>query len=100
MLLGRRLTSVVALAESGAQGTEMTSERTEEVYLKKKPRSCPACGNRPVATILYGMPAFSDDLEADLERGVVTIGGCLLSPDAPVWECAHCGLLMYRVPRT
>ena len=78
----------------------MDPQAQEIVVLKRKPRSCPTCGHRPVATILYGMPAFSEELESDLERGTVTLGGCMLGPDAPVWECKGCGLLMKQAPRS
>ena len=77
----------------------MDPDVQEPITLKRKPRSCPACRHRPVATILYGMPAFSEELESDLKHGTVALGGCLPALDGPVWECTGCGLLMKRAPR-
>jgi len=37
-----------------------TSTRVERA---QKPRKCPECGQAPLASILYGMPAFDEELE-------------------------------------
>lgn len=62
----------------------------------RKPRKCPGCGKAPVATIIWGLPAFDKEMQRDLEAGRVTIGGCCLSFDDPAWECTHCGLKIFR----
>ena len=63
---------------------------------KQKPRKCPECKFSPVATILYGMPAYSEKLQEDMLTGRVTLGGCCVTNDDPEWECSRCGLLIYR----
>ena len=51
-----------------------------------KHRRCPFCGGKAVP-ILYGMPTF--DAFQRAERGELAIGGCILSDDAPAWQCAE-----------
>ena len=69
------------------------SDRTryERIERTCKPRKCPACASGPVETILYGMPAFSEELRRDLDEGRITLGGCIVSDDDPRWKCAACG---------
>jgi DNA-directed RNA polymerase subunit RPC12/RpoP len=55
-----------------------------------KPRSCPSCGHRPVATILYGYPAESEVIEHKVAAGLIAYGGCRPQP-APRWKCTECG---------
>ena len=62
----------------------------EDQFLKRKPRKCPKCGFSPVASILYGMPAFDEDLERDLENKSLILGGCMEELDAPKWQCVGC----------
>ena len=50
---------------------------------------------RPVATILYGMPHMTVELEQAINEGCTTIGGCMMEIDDPVWECSHCGLKIH-----
>jgi hypothetical protein len=50
-----------------------------------------------VADILYGMPAFSRQLEKDLEAGRLTLGGCCVTDDDPQWQCADCETELYRI---
>jgi len=69
------------------------------IIFKKKPRKCPKCDSKTVARILYGMPAFSPELEKDLEYGKIVLGGCVINPDDPTWSCVKCGTNMYRERR-
>ena len=62
----------------------------------KKPRKCPECGHSPLASILYGEPSFSEQLQRELNEGRTTLGGCCVTEGDPVWECTHCGLKMFR----
>ncbi|QEH38599.1 hypothetical protein OJF2_72030 [Aquisphaera giovannonii] len=57
----------------------------------QKPHVCPRCGSRKLATILWGLPAFDDELERRLDAGEVVLGGCCVTDDDPVWECTECG---------
>jgi hypothetical protein len=74
----------------------------EKIHFSKKPRKCPKCGFSPMATILYGMPVFSDKLKSDLDSGKISLGGCCVhdpfNPEMadPVWECTHCQLKIFR----
>jgi hypothetical protein len=43
-----------------------------------------------VATILYGLPAFTPELDRVLKTEEVVLGGCIVSGDAPRWQCARC----------
>lgn len=57
---------------------------------RKKPRKCPECGSARIATVLYGNPALTADLEEKLAGGRVVLGGCTFERDAPVWRCVEC----------
>jgi len=54
---------------------------------------CPKCGSDKVAKILYGMPAFDDELEAKVDAGEVVLAGCCIPYGAPLrsHECRDCG---------
>ena len=52
---------------------------------------CPQCKCRNIAQIIYGMPAFSEELEHDLDSGKIVLGGCLVSEGDAEWRCADCG---------
>ncbi len=60
-----------------------------------RPSSCPACGSARIARILYGLPAFSKNLQDALSKRTVTLGGCIVTGDDPEWECLGCG---QRIP--
>lgn len=60
-----------------------------------KPDRCPACGSRRIADILYGYPAFSKELEADVAAGRVMLGRCCVTGDDPAWECLDCHIGIY-----
>ena len=48
---------------------------------------CPKCGNRNVAEYLWGMPAFTEKLEEELEAGHVVLGGCMITESDPKYHC-------------
>lgn len=52
---------------------------------------CPQCGSSNVAKILWGMPAFSEELERELDEGRIVLGGCCISGADPDWHCNDCG---------
>ena len=54
-------------------------------------RKCPKCGSRRVAPILYGMPAFSEELEKKLDNQKIVLGGCEVSGNDPTHHCFGCG---------
>jgi hypothetical protein len=49
---------------------------------------CPRCGSTDAARILYGYPS-SEMFEAS-ERGEIILGGCLVGPESPAYECRAC----------
>lgn len=52
---------------------------------------CPHCGSSAIAEILYGMPAFSEELQRDLENKRIVLGGCMIMGDDPEHYCWGCG---------
>lgn len=47
----------------------------------------------------YGMPAYSEKLQADLDAGRIVLGGCELTEHDPTWECINCGQQFYKGPQ-
>lgn len=70
-------------AEKGIDAGNATADATP---------SCPRCGSTMVARILRGLPAFSEELEADIASGSVVLGGCMIWPDQASHQCNACGL--------
>lgn len=54
-------------------------------------QKCPHCGSRDNATILFGMPAMSKQLQRDLSLRRAELGGCMMSESDPRWHCNKCG---------
>lgn len=44
---------------------------------------CPYCGSRNIAHLIYGMPAFTEELQRKLDEGKVALGGACLSMTVP-----------------
>jgi hypothetical protein len=61
-----------------------------------RPPKCPECGSKRVSRFLYGLPAFSDQLQADLDAGKIFLGGCELTGDDPAWKCLGCDTEIYQ----
>ena len=61
-----------------------------------RPRKCPRCGSERIAKILYGMPAFSEELRLEMKVGRVVLGGCGVTGNDPRWRCLDCGYGMGR----
>ena len=62
----------------------------------RKPRKCPSCSSRRVGSILYGMPAYDEKMERDINEGRIVPGGCCPPIDGPNWECADCHMQFYK----
>ena len=60
-------------------------------FLYKKKLICPKCKSENIAEILYGLPAFDDELEKDLESGKIVLGGCYIGSQNPHFHCNDCG---------
>ena len=61
-----------------------------------QPSRCPECGSLRIAIILYGYPAYSAELEADMKAGRIAIGGCEITGDDPACKCVECETEIYR----
>lgn len=61
-----------------------------------KPRRCPVCGSSWIAKILYGYPGCSPDLQRELDRGEVVLGGCIVFSFSPEWQCMDCYAQIYK----
>jgi hypothetical protein len=61
-----------------------------------KPKNCPKCKSKKIATILYGLPAFDEQLKKRLNDGSLRLGGCCVTDDDPEWECSKCGIEIYK----
>jgi hypothetical protein len=56
-----------------------------------KPRGrCPRCGSSDIARILWGYPAFDEEVERALDEGHIVLGGCLVSGADPNRHCRAC----------
>jgi len=60
-----------------------------------KPGTCPECGSDRIASLLYGFPRMTPNLQRALAEGRIRLGGCCVSDDDPAWECADCGAPLY-----
>ncbi len=58
---------------------------------------CPSCGSTNALRILYGMPTHEAFEEA--ERGEFVLGGCVIGPESPDYECRDCGISLPWVVR-
>ena len=58
---------------------------------------CPACGSRAAEPIAYGYPS-AQMWEAE-QRGEVVLGGCLVGPESPAYECRDCRIPLPWPPR-
>ena len=65
---------------------DMHRERTEAV-IDRPP--CPVCGSTGAVRILYGYP--SAEMAAAEARGEIVLGGCVIGPESPDYECRGCG---------
>ena len=52
---------------------------------------CPKCGSRKIAPILYGMPAFDEEMQRKIENRELYLGGCCVSDSDPRFHCFECG---------
>ena len=57
---------------------------------KTKKIICPACKSENIATIMYGMPAFSPELIKEIKIGS-KLGGCCVRDESPDYTCNDCG---------
>ena len=63
-----------------------------------KSSKCPNCGEQQLVPIVYGFP--SDLTMQLLQKGVVELGGCIISGDDPSFRCQSCHHDVWRDGRT
>ena len=51
---------------------------------------CPICGGKKTAPILYGMPAYDEEMEKKIREQKIYLGGCLFAPVNPQYHCFSC----------
>ena len=59
----------------------------DEALESRGRKRCPACQSTQVAAIVYGYPSPELVNEA---RDDIVLGGCVLSPRSPRWQCRAC----------
>jgi hypothetical protein len=47
---------------------------------------------------MWGYPAYSEEMQKEIDEGKITLGGCCISLDDPTWQCADCRVVFYRKP--
>jgi Immunity protein 35 len=67
-------------------------EDPSDFILSLKPDGllCPSCGSDKVIEIIYGLPAITQKIQKELEKKTITLGGCMVHENAPLWMCAIC----------
>ena len=56
---------------------------------KTEHQQCPQCKSKNVAWILWGYPNMNL-IQEELDKGEITLGGCLIGDNDPKWECNEC----------
>jgi len=51
---------------------------------------CPTCGSTDGIRIVYGYPPL--ELWQAEQRGEIVLGGCVIGPESPDYECRSCGV--------
>lgn len=80
------------------EGVKMSEDREDNSVSQNKRvtlvgvrHNCPQCQSRDVARILRGLPAYSREMQRELDAGELTLGGCLISEGSPLCACNACG---------
>lgn len=51
---------------------------------------CPKCGKSKVSIILYGLPAYSEEMQKDIDEGRIFLAGCMVEDSIPKYICRWC----------
>jgi hypothetical protein len=62
----------------------------------RKPRKCPVCRSKRIASYMYGMPAYSEELVKEIDEGKTVLGGCCISDHEPAFTCIDCKTDFYK----
>ena len=55
-----------------------------------KKQTCPICNGKNIAKIFWGLPADMREMEGELERKEIVLGGCIVTGNDPKWRCNKC----------
>lgn len=53
-------------------------------------RLCPLCGGNNTSKIFWGMPAWSPEMEQEVESKKIVLGGCCIPIPTPSYHCNDC----------
>jgi hypothetical protein len=67
-------------------------EPTEPMTTETAAPPCPSCGAKDPVSIVYGYP--DRELWQAEERWEVRLGGCVVGPESPEFECRACGVAL------
>ena len=59
---------------------------------------CPKCRSKKLAPILYGMPAFDEEMKQKLDNRELVLGGCCITGADPQYHCFGCGRDVCKQP--
>ena len=67
-------------------------EATWNLLLSLRPDAllCPSCGSDRIMEIIYGLPPMTQKIQDELNKKTITLGGCIVHENAPVWMCEAC----------
>ena len=73
-------------------GKEANMSDNEEMAIERTQVVCSYCGSRNIARIFRGMPAFTEELQRELDEGKVVLGGCEVEGIYPLprYQCNDC----------
>lgn len=72
-------------------------EKKDPTKVVGKPKTCPFCQSKNIASYLYGEPIFSDKLQKDIEEEKVILGGCIVFGNNPDYKCIDCKTDFYKI---
>ncbi len=52
--------------------------------------NCPNCNKEWIAEIIWGYRGFDKEIEEQIERREIILGGCLVTDHDPKWMCNNC----------
>jgi DNA-directed RNA polymerase subunit M/transcription elongation factor TFIIS len=67
---------------------QTTKKEVNEMANKPALHTCPACGKKKGAEVVYGLP--DQTAWRFIDQGLLVAGGCMREGDAPDYECTAC----------
>jgi hypothetical protein len=62
----------------------------EEIQTLIEKLVCPHCASPNTAIIFWGLPGNIEEIEKEIRKKKVVLGGCIVSENDPKWECTDC----------